>query len=235
MTAETQDTQNALTVVKDQLPANADGWDQAASDSANKPMKGASMKFDSGSYFVGKEKTLVKPDRRFVAMEQRQGWMFLKKDTPAEYVMRPIDGPKPPRPDSFTEESEWPDGLDGKPADPWKYTRFVYLLDPLTAETFTFTSSTWGGLRGIDDLTQQIKLMRTTEPSAVPIVELQSAPWSTKFGIKQRPCFKVVGWHIKATTDAPKLLPDDSEGGSGDDGGLPGTKAVNDLNDEIPF
>jgi hypothetical protein len=234
MISETQDTQNAVTVIKDQLPANIDGWDAAAADSANKPMRGSSIKFDSGSYFIGKEKTLVKPDKRFVAMDLRQGWMFLKKDTPAEYVMRPIDGPKPPRPDSFADENEWPDALDGKPADPWKYTRFLYLLDPLTAETFTFTSSTWGGLRGIDDLTQQIKLMRTTEPGAVPIIELQSAPWSTKFGIKQRPCFKVVGWHIK-TTEAPKLLPDDNKDGGGDDGGVPGTKVVDDLNDEIPW
>jgi hypothetical protein len=230
MTTETQETQNALTVIKDQLPANTDGWDAAASDSANKPVKGQSIKFDAGAYFIGKEKTLVKPDRRFVAMDLRQGWMFLKKDCPAEYVMRPIDGPKPPRPDSFSDKADWPDGLDGKPADPWKYTRFLYLLDPLTAETFTFTSSTWGGLRGLDDLAQQIKLMRTTEPSAVPIIELQSAPWSTKFGIKHRPSFKVVGWHVKAT-EAPKLLTDDSSG----NGGLPGTKAVNDLNDEIPW
>ena len=230
MTSETQETQNALTTVKDNLPANADGWDAAASDSANKPMKGQSIKFDAGAYFIGKEKTLIKVDRRFVAMDLAQGWQFLKKDCPAEYVMRPIDGPKPPRPDSFTDESEWPDELDGKPADPWKYTRFLYLLDPLTAETFTFTSSTWGGLRGIDDLTQQIKLMRTTEPGAVPIVELQSAAWSTKFGIKQRPFFKVVGWHIKKI-EAPKLISDNSS-----DGGGSGPKVVNDMmDDEIPF
>jgi hypothetical protein len=30
MTSETQEAQNALTVTKDQLPANADGWDVAA-------------------------------------------------------------------------------------------------------------------------------------------------------------------------------------------------------------
>jgi hypothetical protein len=233
MTSEAQETPNALTVVKSQLPASADGWDQAGSDSANKPMKGQSIKFDAGAYFIGKEKTLVRPDKQFVAMDLREGWMFLKKDTPAEYAMRPIGEPKPPRPDSYADESEWPDGLDGKPADPWKYTRFLYLLDPLTAETFTFTSSTWGGLRGIDDLTQQIKLMRTTEPGAVPIIELQSAAWSTKFGIKQRPFFKVVGWHIKPS-DEPKRLTG-GDGGDGD-GGVPGTKVVNDMADDvIPF
>jgi hypothetical protein len=109
----------------------------------------------------------------------------------------------------------------------------LYLLDPLTAETFTFTSSTWGGLRGIDDLTQQIKLMRTTEPGAVPIIELQSTAWSTKFGIKQRPFFKVVGWHIKPP-DEPKRLTS-GDGGDGD-AGVPGTKVVNDMADDvIPF
>lgn len=222
---------NALTIVNDQLPANADGWDAAAVDAGNKPMKGASVKFDSGAFFIGKEKTLVKPDKRFVAVDLREGWMFLKKDTPAEYVMRPIGGMKPPRPDSYSDESEWPNDLNGKPSDPWKYTRFLYLLDPTTAEMFTFSSSTWGGMIGINTLTDQIKLMRTNEPGAVPIVELQSAPWQTKFGIKQRPSFKVVGWHIKADADTPKAIADHTE----DNGGMVGTKVVGDMNDEIPF
>jgi len=228
MTSETQETQNALTVVKDQLPATADGFDAAAADSSDKPMKGQMVKFDSGAFFLGKEKNLLKDtDRRFIAMDTASGWQFLKKDCPAEYSMRTIGEPKPPRPDSYADESEWPDDLNGKLSDPWKYAHFLYLLDPLTAETFTFSTSTRGGVWSLDDLNSQIKLMRRAQPNAVPIVELQSQPMPTRFGMKQRPWFKVTGWHIKAT-DESKLLTND------DDGGVPGTKVVTDMNDELP-
>jgi len=37
------------------------------------------------------------------------------------------------------DETKWPFGLDNKPEDPWKNTRLVYLVDPTSAEIFTFT------------------------------------------------------------------------------------------------
>jgi hypothetical protein len=221
-------TQNALTTTTDNAVAIADGWDAQANDSSANPAKGSSIKFDNGDYFIGREKTLVKVGRQFVAIDIREGWLFLKKDCPAEYSMRAIGGPKPPRPNSFTDPSEWPDGLDGAPADPWKYAKFLYLLDPVSAEVFTFTSSTTGGRIGISDLTAQIQLMRGTRPGAVPIVELQSRPMKTKFGAKPRPFFQVIGWRVKSD-EAQKLIAD-SAAKEGD-----GTKTVNDLNDQIPF
>jgi hypothetical protein len=159
------ETQNALTTTTSN--PIADGWDAQANDSAASPMKGGSIKFDNGAYFIGREKTLIQPDRQFVAIDVREGWLFLKKDCPAEYDMRAVGGPKPPRPSSYSDPSEWPNGLDGEPADPWKYAKFLYLLAPLSAEVFTFTSSTTGGRIGISDLTAQIQLMRNTRPGAV--------------------------------------------------------------------
>jgi hypothetical protein len=220
-------TQNALTTTTNNPVAITDGWDAQANDSAACPMKGSSIKFDAGAYFIGREKTLIQPDRQFVAIDVREGWQFLKKDCPAEYSMRAVGGPKPPRPNSFADPSEWPDGLDGDPADPWKYAKFLYLLDPLSAEVFTFTSSTTGGRIGISDLTAQIQLMRNT-PAAVPIVELQSRQMKTKFGMKPRPFFQVCGWRVKSE-EATKLIADsaDKEGES--------SGTTNALDDEIPF
>ena len=219
------ETQNALTTTTDHLVAVIDGWDAQANDSAASPMKGSSIKFDNGAYFIGREKTLIQPDRQFVAIDVREGWLFLKKDTPAEYDMRAIGGPKPPRPNSFSDPSEWPDGLDGKPADPWRYAKFLYLLDPLSAEVFTFTSSTTGGRIGISDLTAQIQLMRSTRPGAVPLVELQSRQMKTKFGMKPRPFFHVMSWRVKSE-EATKQIAD---GGGGD------STTVNPYDDAIPF
>ena len=159
----------------------------------------------------------------------REGWQFLKKDCPAEYSMRAVGGPKPPRPNSFADPSEWPDGLDGDPADPWKYAKFLYLLDPLSAEVFTFTSSTTGGRIGISDLTAQIQLMRNTRPAAVPIVELQSRQMKTKFGMTPRPFFQVCGWRVKSE-EATKLIAESADKSSGER-----TETTNALDDEIPF
>ena len=222
-------TQNALTPTTNNPVAITDGWDAQANDSAASPMKGSSIKFDAGAYFIGREKTLIQPDRQFVAIDVREGWQFLKKDCPAEYSMRAVGGPKPPRPNSFADPSEWLDGLDGDPADPWKYAKFLYLLDPSSAEVFTFTSSTTGGRIGISDLTAQIQLMRNTRPGAVPIVELQSRQMKTKFGMKPRPFFQVCGWRVKSE-EATKLIADSADKSSGE-----GTETTNALDDEIPF
>jgi len=223
------ETQNALTTTTDNPVAVADGWDAQSNDSAASPMKGSSIKFDNGAYFIGREKTLIQPDRQFVAIDVREGWLFLKKDCPAEYDMRAVGGPKPPRPNSFSDPSEWPDGLDGNPADPWRYAKFLYLLDPLSAEVFTFTSSTTGGRIGISDLSSQIQLMRNTRPGAVPIVELQSRQMKTKFGMKPRPFFQVAGWRVKSE-EANKLLNDSANKSGGE-----GAETINEFDDTIPF
>ena len=223
-------TQNALTTTTNNPVAAADGWDAQATDSAASPMKGSSVKFDNGAYFIGREKTLIEEGRQFVAIDVREGWLFLKKDTPAEYEMRAVGGPKPPRPNSFSDPSEWPDGLDGNPADPWRYAKFLYLVDPVSAEVFTFTSSTTGGRIGLSDLSSQIQLMRSTRPGAVPVIELQSRPMKTKFGMKPRPFFRVMGWRVKSE-EATKLIADSADKeGEGD-----ATKTIHPFDDEIPF
>jgi hypothetical protein len=84
--AETENAtiENALTVVNLKPPAMiTDGWDAAAIDMAANPMKGMqNASFDNGAFFTGKEKLLIKPEARFIAIDVREGYMFLKKGTP---------------------------------------------------------------------------------------------------------------------------------------------------------
>jgi hypothetical protein len=211
---------NALATTNDYQPV--DGWDAAATDTSASPVKGSLLKFDNGAFFLGKEKALIEGDRQFVALDVAEGWQFLKKDCQPEFSMRRLGEPKPPRPDSYVDQATWPQGLDGKPADPWKYCRYLYLVDPLTAETFTFASSSVGGQIGIGDLTSQIKLMRNARPGAVPIVTLSSRQMTTKFGMKPRPFFQVQGWRVR-DTDQPKMIEND------------GVKSVNPFDDDIPY
>jgi hypothetical protein len=52
--------------------------------------------------------------------------------------------------------------------------------------------------------------MRNTRPGAVPIVELQSRQMKTKFGMKPRPFFQVMGWRVKSD-EATKLIADSTD------------------------
>jgi hypothetical protein len=211
------ETSNALTVQNHSQAI--DSFDQ--DDPTETPIRGGNAKFDGGGYFVGKEKTPVENNRRFVAYDKGAGWQFLKKDCPAEWVMWNPGAPKPEQPEC--PEETWPMGLDGKPSCPWKWTQFLYLLDADTGETLTFSSSTSGGKIAISDLTQQIKSMRFMKPGAIPVIELQSVMMPTKFGKKPRPSFKITGWRVRGNDEQQQIS---NEGDIVD---------VNEFDDTIPY
>jgi hypothetical protein len=209
------------------LPSKAktpDSWDTAGDEIS--PVRGPNIKFDASAYYTGKEKTPIDSERKFIVIDRAEGWQFLKKDCPAEWLMRKSGEPKPEQP--FADESTWPMGLDGKPQSPWKYTLFAYLLDAATGESLTFSSSTSGGRIAVDELTAQIRYMRNMQPGAVPIVTLDSRQMNTKFGKKPRPFFKIAGWKVRdaMAEDQPRLIVDNSAGA---------TKETNTFNDDIPW
>jgi len=223
--------ENALTIVNLKPPTViTDGWDAAAIDMAAHPMKGMqNANFDNGAFFTGKEKLLIKPEARFIAIEVREGWMFLKKETPPEFVMRPLDGPKPPRPDSFADQESWPFKFNSQTErdDPWKYNRFVFLLDPQSAQVTVFNTHTFGGDIGVNELTKAIQIMRAVRSGAVPILQLESRQWKTKFRMRPRPFLNIVGWHFK--DNAPQPVADSNGQGGGP------IKTVSTFDDDIPY
>ena len=122
-------------------------------------------------------------------------------------------------------EAQWELGPDGKEVrDPWQSTRFVHLIDPQTAEAFTFSTSSFGGRDCVINLADQIKRMRGKHPDAVPVVELGAAPMSTKYGKRSKPTLKVVGWR---STDASAMVLPGRQ--------LPPPTAKQEMDDEIPW
>ena len=118
------------------------------------------------------------------------------------------------------DETLWELGPDNKPRDPWQSTRFVYLLDPISVEMLTFSTSSGGGRSAVIDLADQITRMRKLgHPTALPIVELGAAPMQTKYGRKSKPVFKIVKWY--GGDNAPKEI------------ALPSLQE--EVGDEIPF
>lgn len=91
--------------------------------------------------------------------------------------------------------SEWEIGLDGKPRPPWQPLVIVYLVNLGTGEFLTFMSSTVGARMAYEALKEAVVTMRALRGARVmPMVNLATRPMKTKFGMKARPHFEIVGW-----------------------------------------
>jgi len=87
---------------------------------------------------------------------------------------------------------------------PWRYLKWLYLVDASTGVISTLEVGSVGGLMSVAELGQQIAGMRQLKGAeAVPVIELGVQPFKTKFGMKKRPEFVVVGW--KAVNNEPAL------------------------------
>jgi hypothetical protein len=103
------------------------------------------------------------------------------------------------------DKSEWPKGLDGKPEDPWKFTKHLYLLDLETAADVTFVSNTVGGIIAVQDLCRAIDRHQTRfRTNALPEIELAWTQMATDYGPKPRPLFKVI---FSAPSAEPEIEP----------------------------
>jgi hypothetical protein len=174
-----------------------DGWADAAADAADQIVHGALLRFGDGLWTVGREGTEVAKGTRLMAIGTAHCWQHWQDGRPGRVILR-RPGESLPERDTLGDEDEnlWPVGPDGKTRrDPWQNTRLVYLFDPRTAEAFTYSTTTWSGRGVVIELGDQIQRKRFTMPSAVPLIELGSAPLMTKFGRKSKPMLKVIEWH----------------------------------------
>ena len=131
-------------------------------------------------------------------------WVRWQNNKPVDYRQR-MPGRRLPERDELGHHDEdvWEVNRKGEPIDPWRNTRLVYLVDPQTAEAFTFSTSSAGGRGAVADLGDAITRMRTVHRDAVPLVELQAAEMPTKFGRKSKPVLKIVGWKTSDGGDGP--------------------------------
>jgi hypothetical protein len=90
---------------------------------------------------------------------------------------------------------EWEKGMDGKPRPLWVLQHITYLLDPRSAESFTFLNSTWGARIAVDRIRDRMDNMRKLRGgNPHPVVKLESRKMKTKFGEKPRPEFTITRW-----------------------------------------
>jgi hypothetical protein len=221
-----KETSNLPTPAEQHLPANDDdGWADAAAEITSRVLRGTLLKYADWKWTKGTEGTPIKDGTQLVALGTRAAWVKWQGGKPVQYVMRQPGKPLPERDElGDLDQGQWEAGPDGTPRNPWQNTRFVYLLDPITVEQFTFSTSSGGGRSAVTNLADQIKRMRELgHPDAMPIVELSAEPMKTKFGQKSKPVFKIVKWH---------------GGGNGNDRGskeIAPPSLKEEMADEIPF
>jgi hypothetical protein len=211
---------------------NNDGWEDAANDASARIIRGAILKFSDGQWTTGREGTVVERGTKLVALGTTAAWVKWWDNKPVEYKLRVAGQRMLDREElGDDEEGEWQAGPGGGLRDPWQNTRFVYLVDPLTAEAYTFSTASWSGRSAVIDLGDQIARMRLAHPGAVPVVALESAPHLTKYGRKTKPVFKVVGWRKGGSVeDEPQPLQIEHQS-------KPATKhpVADALDDQIPW
>jgi hypothetical protein len=187
---------------------NDDGWTDAAAEAHERVLRGTLLRFSDWNWSRGKEAGPVEKGTRLIATGTTSAWVKWAQGKPVEYRMKPTGKPMPDRETlGDTDEAVWEKGPDGKPRDPWQHTKFVYLINPDTAEAFTFSTSSWGGREAVINLGDAITRMRTAHPHALPVVELQAAPMATRFGRKSKPVFRIVDWKAvgAGVRDSPQL------------------------------
>jgi hypothetical protein len=207
-----------------------DGWgvEERASSSSN--IIGQILKCSNGVWKVNNE-IFHRPGDKYIANNVASVWVRWEDSKPAEHrVINPGDY-YPDRSElGFDDKSQWETGPSGEPSDPWKDTRYLHLICLRTGADFTFISDALGGLRAVGELKAKVGNISMAHASALPVVELATAPWPTKFNKNgRRPSFNVAGW-IKGRNDRTPLLLDQKKPQiqqDHPDNGL--------MDDEIPF
>jgi hypothetical protein len=122
--------------------------------------------------------------------EVLQRWKDKVADTITE---KPL--PDPELLNSTIPVSEWELGMDDRPRPPWQHVVIVYLVNPASAEFYTYMNSTIGAHMAWDALREQVAIMRMLRGVRVlPVVQPTERPFKTKFGMKTRPHFQVLEW-----------------------------------------
>ena len=113
------------------------------------------LKFRKGDFFIGEE--LVPLGTKYIA--HAIGWTkcwikFVEDEVAERKTYRVALGEQPPEREDLDdlEKDNWPEGIDGKPADPWSLQYLLPLEKISDGEVVIFTTSSFGGRRAVADL-----------------------------------------------------------------------------------
>jgi hypothetical protein len=199
---------------KQQLPVSyeneSDGFNQP--DEANRIIVGLMEKFNDGEWTTGGLPADKK--RRIVAVATNTIIQRWKDGETIETIT------EKPLPDvkllnETVPREEWEIGING-PREPYQITHVVYLLNLDDAERTTFINSTVGAAIAVSRLKDKVVWMRRMRGENVfAQLDLTWAPMPTRFGMRKRPEFRIIGWIVLGpgggalppSSEQPKQLP----------------------------
>jgi hypothetical protein len=167
---------------------------QRNEDDGDRLIRGSLLKFVDGVWSTRDGEPIP---NLLLVMQITRGLQKWEDGLPVETIMQK-PGEQLPDVDDLNAaipQDQWEKGLTGEPRPPWQLNYVVYLVDPATASTFTFSNSTTGARVGTAKLRERIEMMQTLRGMGVAaMVRLDKRPMPTKYGTKQRPEFVIEKW-----------------------------------------
>jgi hypothetical protein len=184
-------------------------------------IKGIILKFADSTLKANKTEVLQQAPQgpAFVVVGSVTAWVHWKESKPVEHKITRTGQTHPWREDlGDDDKTAWELGIGDFPSDPWRDTRYVYLIDTRSGKTYTFVTDTVGGRRAVGELKDAIMTVRQARPGVLPVVQLATSTMKTKFGLRPKPDFKIVDWRggtPPASAQPPQQLEQHAEDGCG--------------------
>jgi hypothetical protein len=164
-------------------------------------IQGTRLTFSNDSRWMTAENIELDPQLKLIVVELVRvvnKWP-LQAGPPLDSI---VIGPGQPWPNLKTwnencPQSEWRPNpyKPGELRGPWEAQRLLYLLDPVTLDTYTYTTTTLGGTRALHELARKITWMQRYRQAGVrPVVQLAKIWMPTRFGGRLRPHLQIVDW-----------------------------------------
>jgi hypothetical protein len=185
------------------------GGRDSPNDNGIHQLEGSLLTFSGNEFYVGsgRSKEKMPLGTRHIALETTALWKRWLDGRIAETVVE-IGGRYPTRAQlGHLDPNQWPPGLGGAPADVWQDSREVKLLRESDYSPFVFCTSSGGGRSAVDALRNSMASARALRPGQYPIIELAWQPMNTRFGVKAKPCLRIVAWW--KPDEAPGIAPPD--------------------------
>ena len=161
-------------------------------------IKGIITKFADSIYKANKTEVIEQAPQgpTFVVPGIVTAWVHWKAGRPIEHKITHTGQTHPWREDlGDDDKTEWELGVGESPKDPWRDTRYVYLVNLRSGKTLTFVTDTVGGRQAVGELKDAIMTVRQAQPHALPVVQLATTTMPTKYGgVRPRPSFEIVDW-----------------------------------------
>lgn len=177
---------------------------------ANRTFVGDLMRFHKfGEYRAGQEEAEIPLGSQFYARMESfcVGWQRWEDSRPVEQIMGPVaEGFVPPTRKTLghLDKSQWESFDDGREKDPWAFANTLVLTSLDQARSYTFTTSSKGGIGALGTLALRFGEHSRQQPGETPVVELGRDSYDhPDYGEIRVPVFKIVSW--KPTRDLPPI------------------------------